>query len=36
VWNRSAGTLKAATALYGANSAEVQKVKESWSAVGVS
>ncbi|WP_309889150.1 M4 family metallopeptidase [Archangium sp.] len=29
-------TLKAATDLYGANSAEVQKVKESWSAVGVS
>lgn len=28
-------TLKAATDLYGANSAEVQKVKESWSAVGV-
>jgi Zn-dependent metalloprotease len=29
-------TLKAATDLYGANSAEVQKVKESWNAVGVS
>jgi Zn-dependent metalloprotease len=29
-------TLKAATDLYGATSAEVQKVKESWSAVGVS
>ena len=28
-------TLKAATDLYGAHSAEVQKVKESWSAVGV-
>ncbi|WP_044199370.1 M4 family metallopeptidase [Hyalangium minutum] len=28
-------TIKAATDLYGANSAEVQKVKESWSAVGV-
>jgi len=28
-------TIKAATDLYGANSPEVQKVKESWSAVGV-
>jgi Zn-dependent metalloprotease len=28
-------TIKAATDLYGANSVEVQKVKESWSAVGV-
>jgi len=29
-------TINAATDLYGANSAEVQKVQESWSAVGVS
>ena len=28
-------TIKAATDLYGASSAEVQKVKDAWSAVGV-